>query len=189
MTRIEPYSDKEVKSVLEDLLKDDQFLNFVKENLNSSTSKFLSIPGSKFLALQLFKSKVRNINTIDAFQNQVKIVLRSVIDKTMDKFTFTGIDQLDVSKPYLFIGNHRDITLDSALCNHAIDSIGLDTTHNAIGDNLVNIKLMGDLLRLNKSFVISRAGGSKKDIYNNLFKASDFIKNTLGSGKHVWIAQ
>ena len=40
MTRIEPYSDKEVKSVLEDLLKDDQFLNFVKENLNSSTSKF-----------------------------------------------------------------------------------------------------------------------------------------------------
>ena len=103
MTRIEPYNDKDVKSVLEDLLKDDQFLNFVKENLNSSTSKFLSIPGSKFLALQLFKSKVRNINTIDAFQNQVKIVLRSVIDKTMDKFTFTGIDQLDVSKPYLFL--------------------------------------------------------------------------------------
>lgn len=189
MTRIEPYSDKDVKSVLEDLLKDEQFLTFVKDNLNSSTSKFLSIPGSKFLALQLFKSKVRNINTIKAFQDQVKIVLRSVINKTMDEFNFTGVDQLDINKPYLFIGNHRDITLDSALCNHSIDSIGLDTTHNAIGDNLVSIKWMGDLLRLNKSFVISRKGESKKDIYNNLFKASDFIKNTLGSGKHVWIAQ
>ena len=189
MTRIEPYNDKDVKSVLEDLLKDEQFLTFIKDNLNSSTSKFLSIPGSKFLALQLFKSKVRNIDTIKAFQDQVKIVLRSVIDKTMDEFNFTGVDQLDISKPYLFIGNHRDITLDSALCNHAIDSIGLDTTHNAIGDNLVSIKWMGDLLRLNKSFVISRKGESKKDIYNNLFKASNFIKDVLDSGKHVWIAQ
>tara|TARA_B000000565_G_C23769573_1_gene371722 strand:- start:825 stop:1919 length:1095 start_codon:yes stop_codon:yes gene_type:complete len=189
MTRIEPYSDKEVKFVLQDLLKDKQFLDFVKNNLNSSTSKFLSIPGSKFLALQLFKSKVRKINSIDEFQDQVKIVLQSVIDQTIDEFNFSGIDQLDTNKPYLFISNHRDITLDSALCNHAISTIGLETTHNAIGDNLVSIKWMGDLLRLNKSFVIERGGKSKKAIYNNLFKVSNYIKETLKAGNHVWIAQ
>ena len=189
MTRIEPYSDKEVKFVLQDLLKDKQFLDFVKNNLNSSTSKFLSIPGTKFLALQLFKSKVRKINSIDEFQNQVKIVLQSVIDQTIDEFNFSGIDQLDTNKPYLFISNHRDITLDSALCNHAISTIGLETTHNAIGDNLVSIKWMGDLLRLNKSFVIERGGKSKKAIYNNLFKVSNYIKETLKAGNHVWIAQ
>ena len=189
MTRIEPYSDKEVKFVLQDLLKDKQFLDFVKNNLNSSTSKFLSIPGSKFLALQLFKSKVRKINSIDEFQDQVKIVLQSVIDQTIDEFNFSGIDQLDTNKPYLFISNHRDITLDSALCNHAISTIGLETTHNAIGDNLVSIKWMGDLLRLNKSFVIKRGGKSKKAIYNNLFKVSNYIKETLKVGNHVWIAQ
>ena len=189
MTRIEPYSDKEVKFVLQDLLKDKQFLDFVKNNLNSSTSKFLSIPGSKFLALQLFKSKVRKINSIDEFQDQVKIVLQSVIDQTIDEFNFSGIDQLDTNKPYLFISNHRDITLDSALCNHAISTIGLETTHNAIGDNLVSIKWMGDLLRLNKSFVIKRGGKSKKAIYNNLFKVSNYIKETLKAGNHVWIAQ
>ena len=189
MTRIEPYSDKEVKFVLQDLLKDKQFLDFVKNNLNSSTSKFLSIPGSKFLALQLFKSKVRKINSIDEFQDQVKIVLQSVIEQTIDEFNFSGIDQLDTNKPYLFISNHRDITLDSALCNHAISTIGLETTHNAIGDNLVSIKWMGDLLRLNKSFVIERGGKSKKAIYNNLFKVSNYIKETLKAGNHVWIAQ
>ncbi len=43
MTRIEPYSDKDVKSVLENLLKDEQFLTFIKDNLNSSTSKSISI--------------------------------------------------------------------------------------------------------------------------------------------------
>ena len=189
MTLIEPYSDKEVKFVLQDLLKDKQFLDFVKNNLNSSTSKFLSIPGSKFLALQLFKSKVRKINSIDEFQDQVKIVLQSVIDQTIDEFNFSGIDQLDTNKPYLFISNHRDITLDSALCNHAISTIGLETTHNAIGDNLVSIKWMGDLLRLNKSFVIERGGKTKKAIYNNLFKVSNYIKETLKVGNHVWIAQ
>ena len=189
MTRIEPYSDKEVKFVLENLLEDKKFLNFVKENLNSSTSKFLSIPGSKFLALQLFKSKVRKISTIDEFQDQVMIVLKSVINQTMDNFSYSGLDQLDINKPYLFISNHRDITLDSALCNYAIHSTGLKTTHNAIGDNLVSINWMGDLLRLNKSFVVPRGGESKKQIYNNLFNVSNYIRNTLKAGNHIWIAQ
>ena len=79
--------------------------------------------------------------------------------------------------------------MDSALCNHAISTIGLETTHNAIGDNLVSIKWMGDLLRLNKSFVIERGGKTKKAIYNNLFKVSNYIKETLKVGNHVWIAQ
>ena len=56
MIRIEPYNDSEVKSVLNDLLKDKSFLQFIKTNLNKSTSKFLSIPGSSFLVMQLFKS-------------------------------------------------------------------------------------------------------------------------------------
>ena len=115
MIRIEPYNDKEVKSVLTNLMKNEEFMKFIKSNLNKSTSKF--------------------------------------------------------------IGNHRDITLDSALCNFALDSIGLDTTFNAIGDNLVSVDWMGDLLRLNKSFVISRSGSTKKEIYSNLYKASQFIKD------------
>ena len=80
MIRIEPYNDSEVKSVLNDLLKDKSFLQFIKTNLNKSTSKFLSIPGSSFLVMQLFKSKIKKINTIDEFQDQVKLVLKSVVD-------------------------------------------------------------------------------------------------------------
>ena len=117
------------------------------------------------------------------------IVLKSVINQTMDKFSYSGIDDLDINKPYLFISNHRDITMDSALCNYAIHSMGLKTTHNAIGDNLVSIKWMGDLLRLNKSFIVPRGGSSKKEIYNNLFNVSTYIRKTLKSGHHIWIAQ
>ena len=47
---------------------------------------------------------------------------------------------------------------------------------------------MGDLLRLNKSFIISRSGGSKKEIYNNLLNASAFTQlNKLSNNQHVWI--
>ena len=189
MIRIEPYTDEEVKSVLKNLLEDKAFVNFIKTNLNSSTSKFLSIPGSSFLVMQLFKSKIKRINSIDEFQDQVKIVLKNIVKQTIDNFETSGLESLDQKKPYLFIGNHRDITLDSALCNFSLDSVGLETTYNAIGDNLVSVGWMGDLLRLNKSFVISRSGNTKKEIYTNLLKASEFIKNTLDSGNHVWIAQ
>jgi len=189
MIRIEPYSDKEVKSVLTNLLKNDEFIKFIKSNLNKSTSKFLSIPGSSLLVMQLFKSKIKKINSIKEFQDQVKLVLKSVVNQTIEEFQTIGLNNLESDKPYLFIGNHRDITLDSALCNFALDSIGLETTFNAIGDNLVSVDWMGDLLRLNKSFVISRTGNSKKEIYLNLLKASEFIKNKLDGGNHVWIAQ
>ena len=57
MIRIEPYNDKEVKSVLTNLMNNDEFMTFIKSNLNKSTSKFLSIPGSSLLVMQLFRSK------------------------------------------------------------------------------------------------------------------------------------
>ena len=123
--------------------------------------------GSYLFFKLAFSNKVVKIESV--------LVRASPIMETLTGFMIAGLiyysgnliikDQLDINKPYLFIGNHRDITLDSALCNHSIDSIGLDTTHNAIGDNLVSIKWMGDLLRLYKSFVISRKGESKKSGY------------------------
>ena len=84
MIRIEPYKDEEVNDILKKLLANTEFLSFVEKNLNNKESKFLSLPGSKFLAMQLFKGKIKNIHTVDDFQNQMKKVLSSVIDKTIE---------------------------------------------------------------------------------------------------------
>ena len=102
MIRIEPYKDDEVNKVLLELLSDSDFLSFVKSNLNKSTSKFLSIPGSSFLAMQLFKSKIKKLHTIKDFQQQVKAVLASVVKQTITDFTTEGLNKLDKNKPYLF---------------------------------------------------------------------------------------
>ena len=58
MIRIEPYKDDEVNNILKKLLTNTEFLSFVEKNLNNKESKFLSLPGSKFLAMQLFKNKI-----------------------------------------------------------------------------------------------------------------------------------
>ena len=97
--RIEPYIDSEVNKVLTDLLSNQEFINFVKTNLSSSKSKFLSLPGSTFLAFQIFKNKVKKINSINEFQDQVKQVLSSVVAKTIDNFSYSGLEQLDHRNP------------------------------------------------------------------------------------------
>ena len=44
-------------------------------------------------------------------------------------------------------------------------------------------------MRLNKSFIISRSGNTKKEIYNNLMGASKYIFQLLSTKNLVWIAQ
>jgi hypothetical protein len=92
--------------------------------------------------------------------------------------------------PFIFISNHRDITLDSALLNLKLHQNGFQTTNNAVGNNLMNEKWASDLMRLNKSFIIDRSDKSKKDIYKSLNLASEFICNSiLNKTESVWIAQ
>ena len=59
MIRIEPYSDKEVKSVLTNLMNNQEFMKFIKSNLNKSTSKFLSIPGSSLWSCNYLNQKLK----------------------------------------------------------------------------------------------------------------------------------
>ena len=58
--RIEPYSDLETNDVLKKLLSNADFNNFIKSNLTSKRSKFLSLPGSTFLAFQLMNFNLRS---------------------------------------------------------------------------------------------------------------------------------
>ena len=113
-----------------------------------------------------------------------------VIDNTIDDFHIEGLNNLSNNKSYLFISNHRDITLDSALLNYVLHTNNLRTTFNAVGNNLLSEKWASDLLRLNKSFIIDRSDKSKRDIYKSLNLASEFIFNTIvNNNESIWIAQ
>jgi 1-acyl-sn-glycerol-3-phosphate acyltransferase len=185
---IRPYEDHEVEKVLLDLVKDK---DVIKTILMVNNNNWLqNIPMIEKLVAFFLRRKTKNIKTIKDYQQFFESIVQDVVNKTIDNFSIEGIDNLEIGKGYLFLSNHRDITLDSALLNLILHQRGINTTNNAVGNNLLSEKWASDLMRLNKSFIIDRSGKSKKDIYKSLHLASEFITNSiLNNNQSVWIAQ
>lgn len=59
-----------------------------------------------------------------------------MVETTTDGLELVGFDKLEKGKGYLFISNHRDISLDPAFIDYALYKTGCDTVRIAIGDNL-----------------------------------------------------
>ena len=184
---IKPYSDNEVNGVLNRIIANDNFIDALQSQQNQLTRL---IPFSKFFLKKYMLRLIKNINSVDAYQLLYEKLIKDIISSKIDNFNLDGLDNIDPKQNYLFISNHRDITLDPALLNYAIFQHGHKTFNIAIGDNLIKDSWVSDLMRLNKSFVIKRSGNSKKEIYKSLKLASEFIGNKiLNSCESVWIAQ
>lgn len=185
---IRPYHDSEVNSVLIELTKNRRFLKMLMQTGKYKNIKYL--PFSRNFLSMILKSKIKNIHDISSYQNLFESIVSNVIDKSVNNFSVSGIENLDKDKGYLFISNHRDITLDSAFLNLFLHQKGYQTTFNAVGNNLMEEKWASDLMRLNKSFIIDRSDKSKRDIYKSLNLASEFIFDSItNKNKSVWIAQ
>ena len=186
---IRPYDDSEVSIVLSRLVEDRDLQNLFISS-SSALSQLSKLPFIHFIAAKLLKSKVKKIKTIKDYQNIFKNIVDEVIKNTINNFSVEGLDYIDENESYLFISNHRDITLDSALLNYSLYKNNLKTTNNAVGNNLVEEGWASDLMRLNKSFIIDRSGKSKRAIYDSLNIASEFIQDRiLDKNESVWIAQ
>ncbi len=185
---IRPYNDTEANNVLIDLSNNRRFLKMLFTTGEFDHIRYL--PFSRKILSYFLKKRIKNIDSIEKYQSIFEGVVLDVIKKSITNFTVSGIENIDSNKGYLFIANHRDITLDSALLNLSLHQNNLSTTYNAVGNNLLSEKWASDLMRLNKSFIIDRSDKSKKDIYQSLYLASEFIFNTI-TEKHesIWIAQ
>jgi len=114
---------------------------------------------------------------------------QQVITQTINKFTYTGTDYLKPEKNYLFVSNHRDIVLDSALLQSALYFAGFPTTEITFGNNLMISQLIVDVGKSNKMFKVIR-GGNVREFYNNSMRLSEYIRFTLTQkGESIWIAQ
>ena len=158
-----------------------------------TTGKFDHIrylPFARKILSHLLKKRIKNIDSIEKYQNIFEDIVVDVVKKSITNFKVSGIENIHPDKGYLFIANHRDITLDSALLNLSLHQNNLSTTYNAVGNNLLIEKWASDLMRLNKSFIIDRSDKSKRDIYKSLNLASEFIFNAINNINHsIWIAQ
>ncbi|MDY6322294.1 MAG: 1-acyl-sn-glycerol-3-phosphate acyltransferase [Succinivibrio sp.] len=141
------------------------------------------------LVKRLLMRKEASVRTIAQFQQQVADFMEHVISATTDGVTYEGFDELEKGKGYLFISNHRDISLDPAFIDMALFTHGLDTVRIAIGDNLLRIPAATSLMRLNKSFIVRRSLSSPREKLKAFTHLSEYIGLSVAEGHSVWIAQ
>lgn len=185
---IRPYYDHEVESKLRELASNKKVINAFLHSRgyhNTFLNSFLGL----FLSFYLSR-RFKKIKSIHQYQNMYEKIMEKIIKDTSSGFTYNGLENLQENTSYLFISNHRDITLDPAFLNLALHKNNFSTVNIAVGSNLMDQKWAADLMRLNKSFIIPRSGSSKREIYQSLNLVSEFIFNKVKvENESIWIAQ
>lgn len=174
---IRAYSDSEIPVVLQRLTEEKQFM------------KVLSTV-YPLLPKEVIKQRLASFNSTYEFQKNFIYPFLQNIEANLTKgIGFFAPDNFDTSGKYLYISNHRDIILDSALLCAKLIENGLDTVEIAIGDNLLVFPWIEELVRVNKSFIVKR-GLSPRQILESSKKLSAYIHYTINVKKQsVWIAQ
>ncbi|MDG1164431.1 MAG: 1-acyl-sn-glycerol-3-phosphate acyltransferase [Porticoccaceae bacterium] len=188
---IRPYNDSEVPVVIARLLADPEFLNLLLSRKLPVLSK---LPLLNFFARPFLRNSLSKlaagVRTVEDFQSHMSTALVNVLERTTDDYSFTGLENLDANKAYLFMSNHRDIALDPAMINLALILEKLQTLRIAIGDNLLRKPYASDLMRVNRSFIVKRSVTGRRDKLEALKTLSRYIRYSIVEEKvSCWIAQ
>jgi hypothetical protein len=171
------YNNDEVHDVLERLSNEKQFMKVL------STIYPL-------LPKELIKQRLLSFRSNLEFQKELVYPFLQYLEANMTQgIKLNGVDKIDKSNSYLYISNHRDIVLDSALLCKVLLERNMDTVEIAIGDNLLIFPWIEDLVRVNKSFIVKR-GLSARQVLESSKKLAAYIAHTIVDKKQsIWIAQ
>ena len=130
------------------------------------------------------------ISTVEDYQRMVMLpLLMHILNTSSAGLTTEGFEQLSRDESYLFVSNHRDISLDAALFTMQLIRRNLPACEIAFGDNLLANSLVEELSRINRMFPILR-GGTRKELYAAAIQVSRYIRHVLlEKHRSVWIAQ
>ncbi len=180
--------DEEVEAEVISLIKDHIFhLTLAKINYPILSKLFASTISR--IVRRKFLQHFRDVKTIKEFQSSLAPLVESMIKKTTSGFSISGEENL-MHIPTLYIGNHRDISLDPLFLNYSLFLRNMNTVRIAIGDNLLDRSFAEKIMKLNKSFVVHRNISGMKEAYSSLKRLSAYIYMSLIKDQEsVWIAQ
>lgn len=174
-----PFEPEELPAAYDELLADPAFRQVVG----------FAFPGLPFEALA---TKMKQCKTCLEFQICFcKPFLEGIVAKFSDGLSsdLSAVSPTSDKQNYTYISNHRDIVLDSGFLDLTLVNNGLSTVEIAIGDNLLIYPWIRTLVRLNRSFIVSRSGGIH-DMLNNSRLLSGYIHYAVGEKQSsIWIAQ
>ena len=163
---IRPYIGEEIPAAVERLSQAEEFLTLFSQMTRVDKSKI--------------QEQLQGITSREQFQAQFfGPTIQRLIAGTTKGVTATGLEYIEKDKSYLFVSNHRDIILDSAILNVLLCERGCHYCEAAIGSNLLINKWVTDLVKLDSCFIITSA---------NL--RSHYLRDVIYENKDsVWIAQ
>src|SRR5690554_5234116 len=167
---IRPLRDNEVEAAIEKITSDPYFRQTVVPYIEAATWKNLV-------------QTMKRCKTVYDFQRTVSTpILLKLFDVTQTRINSANWNFTKDGKSHLFISNHRDIVLDAAILNILMFLNRRETVEVAVGDNLLIIPWVADMLRLNKSFIV------KRNLPINQLSA--YISHTIiHRNQSIWIAQ
>lgn len=174
---IRPFEPDELPDVFDRLLQNEQF--------SSVLAYFYPDVPKEALAEKMHACK-DNLDFQKTFCYGFLVQLLARLSKGCD----IDIASLDTDSRYTFISNHRDIVLDSALLDKLLIDAGFNTTCEiAIGDNLLKLPWVKDLVRVNKSFIVERAL-SMREMLMASKRLSEYMHFVIAEkNDNIWIAQ
>lgn len=185
---IRPYNDTEFQQIIERLLAEPGLAKGLASFMRPNWRGPLRLIARSLVRRRLQKD-LAGLKSIEEFQLWLVGYVERIIKKTTTSLEVQGLDQLDGKKSYLWFSNHRDIALDPTLVNFALHLNKKPTGRIAIGDNLLTNPIIGDFMRLNKSFIVRRSIKAKREKYSALQLLSRYIRHSITEGHSVWIAQ
>ncbi len=174
---IRPFEPEELPEVFDRLLADTQFQSVVKY-------LYPDVP------FEMIAQKMRACKTSMDFQLAFCYdFLKNLMAKASKGFDM-DVQSIDTSKRYTFLSNHRDIVLDSALLDVLLVEAGFKTTCEiAIGDNLLSLPWVKDLVRVNKSFIVERSLAPRQMLMASK-RLAEYMHFVISEKKdNIWIAQ
>lgn len=184
---IRPYYDHEIRPVLDQLITNPEFLNSIASFYAPRMSRLLPAV-MRMIARRKLRAQVESVHDVATMQDVIADYMYKMIEDTTTGLTHSGLENLDAERSYLFVSNHRDITMDPAFVNYMLYHAGNRTVQIATGDNLLKKPFVSDLMRLNKSFIVKRSLKGR-ELLQGLSLLSEYMHHCIEENSHVWIAQ
>ena len=174
---IRSYTEEELPEVMQRMIDEKHFMKLL--------STVFPLTPKEYLKEQLLKVK-----SVNEFQMTFAYpFLKDIEANKTNGFKLEGLDNIDRTKPYLYISNHRDITLDASLLCLAMMENGLDGVNIAIGDNLLIYKWIEEFVRYNRAFIVKRSLKGRQALEASQ-KLSAYMRYLITDKKEsIWIAQ
>lgn len=175
--KIRPYNNDEVPAALQRMMAHPHF---------QMALDYLFEKEKQAIILEELRKVKGNLDFQKAFMYRA---INRILEKSSDGLSVENEQMLREIGSCVFVSNHRDILLDSAILQVLLVDLELETSEITFGSNLMVSDFIIDFGKVNRMFIVYR-DGSPREMLENSKRLSDYILYTIEQKKlSIWIAQ